>query len=70
MQSFSKEQVSSHNSEMDCWVIIAGGVYDVTPFLNEHPGGKKILLKVGGMDATNQFNVWLFTNISSHFMDA
>lgn len=29
--------------------------YDVTNFLNEHPGGAKIVLKLGGMDATKQF---------------
>lgn len=34
---------------------MANKVYDVTPFLDEHPGGKKILLKVGGMDATKEF---------------
>ena len=31
-------------------------VYDVTKFLKLHPGGKKILLGVGGQECTEQFN--------------
>ncbi|KAJ3297994.1 hypothetical protein HK104_011289 [Borealophlyctis nickersoniae] len=50
MPSFTAEQVASHNTEKDVWV------YDVTNFLGEHPGGKKILLKVAGTDASKQFD--------------
>jgi hypothetical protein len=31
-------------------------VYDVTKFLKLHPGGKKVLLGVGGQECTEQFN--------------
>ncbi|KAF9585682.1 hypothetical protein BGW38_001235 [Lunasporangiospora selenospora] len=55
---FSVNQVASHNSENDCWIIVHDKVYDVTAFLNDHPGGKKIILKNAGTDATKQFDAF------------
>ncbi|RRT56209.1 hypothetical protein B296_00007511 [Ensete ventricosum] len=47
------DEVSKHNVAKDCWLIIDGKVYDVTPFMDEHPGGDEVLLAV--TDATNDF---------------
>ena len=55
MKTFSIEEVSKHASEQSCWIVIDNTVYDVTKFLKAHPGGKQVLLKLGGRDVTSEF---------------
>ncbi|WKY03715.1 hypothetical protein Q1695_005014 [Nippostrongylus brasiliensis] len=46
---FTKEEVKKHGRDADkIWVTYKGGVYDVTEFVEFHPGGDKILLAAGG----------------------
>jgi cytochrome b involved in lipid metabolism len=47
--------VSQHNSKNDCWTAISGDVYDLTEFINRHPGGNEIV-RACGIDATTLFN--------------
>lgn len=51
----SGKEVAQHNSRESCWIIVHGKVYDVTEFLNDHPGGSKIILKYAGKDATAEY---------------
>lgn len=47
---------TNHTNASDCWIRINGDVYDVTNYLNEHPGGaERILPFCGGPDATEAF---------------
>ncbi|KAI7740709.1 hypothetical protein M8C21_023520 [Ambrosia artemisiifolia] len=52
---FVFDEVSKHNQTEDCWVIISGKVYNVTPFMDEHPGGSEVMLAATGKDATDDF---------------
>lgn len=49
------EEVSKHNMREDCWIVINDKVYDVTQFLEKHPGSAKPLLFYAGRDATEGF---------------
>ncbi|KAI0317183.1 FMN-dependent dehydrogenase-domain-containing protein [Amylostereum chailletii] len=53
--ALSGKLVAEHNSRESCWIIVHGKVYDVTEFLDEHPGGSKIILKYAGKDATREY---------------
>ena len=52
-----KSIVSKHTTAESCWVVLYGDVYDVTEFLPEHPGGSKIIMKLAGRDATEEFEM-------------
>ncbi len=48
-------EVSQHATPDDCWTIIDGAVYDMTAFLNKHPGGSDAISGLCGRDGTDGF---------------
>ncbi|OAA65277.1 acyl-dehydrogenase domain containing protein [Niveomyces insectorum RCEF 264] len=59
-KTFSQSDVASHNKPDSLWIVVDGDVYDLTKFQDDHPGGKKILARVAGKDASKQF--WKYHN--------
>ncbi|KAL1563267.1 Cytochrome B5-like protein [Salvia divinorum] len=53
-KAYTKADVSSHNKRTDCWIIIKDKVYDVSSYVEEHPGGDAILAHAGD-DSTEGF---------------
>ncbi|KAI1160623.1 FMN-dependent dehydrogenase-domain-containing protein [Nemania serpens] len=49
------QEIASHRSTSSCWIVVDRNAYDVTSYLDEHPGGAAVLLKQGGTDATAEF---------------
>ncbi|CAM6018888.1 unnamed protein product [Sphagnum balticum] len=55
-KTFDLKEVAEHKAQDDCWMVIHGKVYDVTKFLDDHPGGDEVLLQTAGTDATDDFD--------------
>ncbi|KAF5541909.1 acyl dehydrogenase, partial [Fusarium napiforme] len=53
--TFSREEVRSHTTDESLWCIIDSTVYDLTDFVDAHPGGETVLKQVAGQDATTAF---------------
>jgi cytochrome b involved in lipid metabolism len=49
-------EIKLHNREDDCWTVFNGKVYDVTEYLQYHPGGVRKLMLGAGQDCTELFN--------------
>jgi succinate dehydrogenase/fumarate reductase flavoprotein subunit len=56
-KTYTMDEVKKHTKDTDCWVILHNEVYDVTKFLNDHPGGKKAIMLYAGKDATTEFDM-------------
>ncbi|XP_058486386.1 cytochrome b5 isoform X2 [Solea solea] len=52
---YTLEEIRVHNMCKDAWLIVHDKVYDITSFLEEHPGGEEVLLEQAGADATESF---------------
>lgn len=50
-----RSEVRQHTSRKSCWIIVNNDVYDVTNFIDSHPGGPRFILNYGGRDATKAF---------------
>ena len=54
--SYTLADVSTHNSQESCRAAIDGSVYDLTQWIQRHPGGPKAIMSICGTDATAKFN--------------
>jgi len=54
-QQITREEVAKHKTEESLWIIIDSKVYDLTEFVDAHPGGEFVLRQEAGRDATEAF---------------
>jgi cytochrome b involved in lipid metabolism len=51
----SVTELAQHKTRDDCWVAIDGVAYDVTAWVEAHPGGPTVLVAAAGTDVTADF---------------
>ena len=49
------EEVQKHNTKDDCWIILKGFVYNITPYLHVHPAGPPCIMACAGGDLTEPY---------------
>ncbi|MDD5110738.1 MAG: cytochrome b5-like heme/steroid binding domain-containing protein [Patescibacteria group bacterium] len=54
--TLTAEEIAKHNSASDCWMILDNKVYDLTSYLNAHPGTPATIIPSCGQDGTAAFN--------------
>ena len=55
--TITMEEVARHNSADSCWAVVEGGVYDLTQWIDLHPGGRQRILDLCGTDTTGKFEL-------------
>lgn len=56
LKVYQMDEISKHNTTDDLWIVYNGLVYDVSKFIDEHPGGEEVVVDVAGTDATEAFD--------------
>lgn len=49
------DEVARHHDAGSCWTVVDGQVYDVTPWITQHPGGQQRILALCGTDGSQSF---------------
>lgn len=55
-KSYTMAEVAKHGSQSDCWSAINGGVYNLTSWIDQHPGGADAIISLCGTDGSSAFN--------------
>ena len=55
-KTYNLSTVAQHSTGKSCWTVINSGVYDLTKWINQHPGGPAVIEAICGKDGTSAFN--------------
>ena len=53
--NLSNSEIKTHNSKSDCWSIVNANVYNLTSYVQSHPGGASVIANICGKDGSKAF---------------
>ena len=54
--TYTLADVAKNNIRSRCWTVVDGVVYNITSYINSHPGGASSIAKICGIDGSTLFN--------------
>jgi len=70
LKQYKMEEVASHDTREDLWICVDGRAYDVTRYVDKHPGGFLPLLNMAGKDCTDVFANYHAVKVYKHMLPA
>lgn len=55
LKKYTMSTVRKHHTSTNCWTAISGKVYNITPFVKQHPGGVARITSICGKKGTKAF---------------
>ncbi|OLP98306.1 Cytochrome B5 isoform D [Symbiodinium microadriaticum] len=70
LKKYTVAEVAKHNSRESIWVIIDGRVYDLTRYVDKHPGGHLMIENMAGKDClgTDAFANYHTARVYKHML--
>jgi hypothetical protein len=53
---YTMTRVKANDTAASCWTVVSGNVYDLTKWIDQHPGGSGAIKSLCGTDGTAAFN--------------
>jgi predicted heme/steroid binding protein len=60
LRPITMSEIKKHNTEGNMWTILNGKVYDLTMYIDYHPGGIKKIMMGAGKDCTSLYSIKIF----------
>lgn len=68
-KTFILEEIAKHNTQEDCWIIHDDSVYNITKYLEFHPGGYQMIVPYAGKDITKAYYKFGHSNNADNILD-